>query len=110
MATLTVDNFQSKNLLDTTFVPKLGRAPGIVLAKLIELIDEKENIEITHEDFVKSVFGIWKVGTIRASIQTLIKLGLINKKKRYKRELGGCINVYSLNNEEINKLVEGVIE
>lgn len=105
MATL---NAYLDRCVDVSYVRILGMSPGIVLSKFIYLIGENEDLEITIDQLVESLNGFYKKTTIKHSIRTLIDLDLIKKEKRYRKELGGSVNVYSLNLEKINKLAEGV--
>ena len=91
MATLTANNFQSKNLLDTFYIKILGRRNGIMLSKLTHLVGENENVRISVDHLINSVGGAWKDRSVKASTKDLKDLELIDKKQGYVRDVQGRI-------------------
>lgn len=109
MATLTSNNFQSKNLLDTFYIKTLGRRNGIILSKLGHLVGEKENVRISIDHLINSVGGAWKDRSVKACIRDLKDLGLIDKIVGYVRDAQGRIISsyidFTMKWEKIRKLI-----
>lgn len=109
MATITSDNFPSKNLLDTFYATKIGKCAGFVLAKIEHLVGENDNVRISNDHLINSLAGLWKKTSLKNATKQLKELGFIDKTPGYVRDAQGRIiasyNDYTVNRDNISKFM-----